>query len=370
LLKKSFFLSVLFCVAIFIQKVAAQNLFANPGLEDINICTEYNAACAPEAWYYIKPTTNPVVNKLVAPKALLGKNILFVPMHNVFDASRSFVYSMLICPLVKGDRYRLSFYINTSKRVFYNLDFYFSEKEPATVNFITNGLTPTFSITPDNITAEVKQDWYAAEYEFTASGNEQFCMLGNLSAPMPYGISDKMNANGNVFYFLDELKLVSLTNQSLCANNQANLKKIYAQNYRHTDFVLVDSEAITPKRPQFITDTITVPSVFFETNSAVLKPSFIKIMDSISAVIGTKKLAKIDVIGHTDDRGTPEKNNVLSLARAESVKNYFNKKLPQYADIIFTFGKGQDEPVSDNKTEEGRMKNRRVEIILTTIEIK
>ncbi|MEO6583687.1 MAG: hypothetical protein ABIO05_05145, partial [Ferruginibacter sp.] len=73
----------LFLFVLISQKASAQNLFANEGFEDLNVCTEYHINCAPEAWFYIKPTTNPLVNGRLVPRPMLGNNLLLVPVFNV-----------------------------------------------------------------------------------------------------------------------------------------------------------------------------------------------------------------------------------------------------------------------------------------------
>ena len=294
-----------------------------------------------------------------------------VPVHNVFDsgASRSYVYTMLACPLIAGEVYKLSFYINTSKRKFYNIDFLFSENEPATKGFNTT-VKPTFSITENDIVAEMKQKWMAVEHLFTATGKERFCMLGNMSAAMMYNINDRMSASGNIYYFLDEIKILPVGNTPVCKEYEENIKMMYTQNYRHTEFTLVDTEAVKSKPSVFITDTISIPSVFFENNSAALKPSFKVKLDSLCNILVSKKIARIDIVGHTDNKGTPEKNISLSLARANAVKDYLTGKFSQYMEKVFVAGKGQDQPIYTNTTAEGRTKNRRVEIILTIFDEK
>ncbi|RMF97213.1 MAG: OmpA family protein, partial [Candidatus Schekmanbacteria bacterium] len=64
-------------------------------------------------------------------------------------------------------------------------------------------------------------------------------------------------------------------------------------------------------------------------------------------------------IGHTDSIGSEKYNQKLSEKRAEAVKNYYVEKGVD-ASIIEAIGKGESEPVADNKTREGRAKNRRV----------
>ncbi len=368
----TFSLKVLISILVlsFSINAISQNLFANPGFEDINTCTEYHAPCAPEAWYYIKPTTNPLVKGRVAPRPLLGNNFLLVPIHNVYEpnGTRPYVYSMIACPLSAGSKYKLSFYINSSKRKFYNLDFYFCDKEPATRYFETKNISPTFSITKNDVVAEMKQGWLAIEYYFIATGNEQFCMLGNMSQTMDYALEDKMNASGMIFYFLDEIKLTAVDNNPVCKEYEHLVKIMYDQNSRHSDYILLDVETNKAIMPVFITDTISIPSVFFTSNSAQVKLSFQKKMDSIANLLSQKKISKIDIIGHTDNRGNAEENKLLSLARAEAVKNYLINKLPQYSVYTFIAGKGQEQPVADNTTEWGRTKNRRVEIVLTILD--
>jgi outer membrane protein OmpA-like peptidoglycan-associated protein len=69
------------------------------------------------------------------------------------------------------------------------------------------------------------------------------------------------------------------------------------------------------------------------------------------------------VYGHTDNTGDPNKNQQLSEARAESVKQYLIKKgLP--TERIESKGFGDQQPIADNGTSVGKAKNRRVQIVL------
>lgn len=364
------------------KRAVAQNLFVNPSFEDINICVEFNASCAAEGWFYIKPTTNPLVNRQVVPEPYSGMNLLLVPVESVYGKkefsavySHPFVYTMLCCPLLKGKQYRLQFYIHTSGRKFYSLDFCFTDTEPATDGFDLVKQKPSFTIKPEESEDVGKSGWRKVEHLFTATGNEKFCTIGNFSEkPWGYKAKERMNSGGAVYYFLDNISLTSVDSLPLCAKYEANVSKLYEQNYRHTNFATVqkpgDTVEVAPViLPVFITDTIVVPATLFETNSAVLKPAFVKLLDTLSDGLMKRKIARISITGHTDSRGTPEKNKILSLNRAEAIRNYFTEKFPQYAEVIFAEGKGQDSPVADNKTEEGRTKNRRVEIILTTVSV-
>ena len=74
---------------------------------------------------------------------------------------------------------------------------------------------------------------------------------------------------------------------------------------------------------------------------------------------------RVEVSGHTDDRGKPEHNLELSRRRAESVKQYLVEEGIDPARIT-TRGAGPSEPIADNGNKRGRAKNRRIEFKLLT----
>jgi len=345
----------------------AQNLLVNAGFEELNNCTELKANCAPEAWFYIRPATNPLVNSRIVPDPPLGTNLLLVPVENVFDkpAKRPYVYTMLSCPMIKDAEYKFSFLINTAGREFYHLDVLFTETEPGVAGYDPFGLQASVRMTRDNI-LKGRSAWKEAEIIYKAKGGEHFLLLGNLDpAKLPYAPADRMNTHGQVYYFLDDLLLFPLITTEPCPQQADNTRRIYNQNRRHTEGATVMMPVSQVKEPMFVNDTIVLPAAFFETGSAKLKKEFTQSMDSILLAFPLKPISKIEITGHTDDRGKPDANELLSKARAESVKDLLLQKLPQYADLVYTFGKGQLFPVASNSTEEGRQRNRRVEIILT-----
>ena len=84
-------------------------------------------------------------------------------------------------------------------------------------------------------------------------------------------------------------------------------------------------------------------------------------MNEVAALMAADQTLMIQIDGHTDNTGKPEKNQSLSEARANSVKAYLVSK--GLADSrATTAGYGQTKPVADNKTAAGRAKNRRTEM--------
>jgi OOP family OmpA-OmpF porin len=100
---------------------------------------------------------------------------------------------------------------------------------------------------------------------------------------------------------------------------------------------------------------------FFDFDKHVIKPAGKAKLDDLVGKVKGINLEVIIAVGHTDSEGTDAYNQKLSVRRAESVKAYLVSKGIE-KNRIYTEGKGEKQPVADNKTKEGRAKNRRVEI--------
>ncbi|RYF56422.1 MAG: OmpA family protein [Comamonadaceae bacterium] len=100
---------------------------------------------------------------------------------------------------------------------------------------------------------------------------------------------------------------------------------------------------------------------FFDFDKSVLKPEGRAKLDDLVSKIRDVNLEVIIAVGHTDSIGTDAYNQRLSVRRAEAVKAYLVSKGIE-RNRVYTEGKGEKQPVADNRTKEGRAKNRRVEI--------
>jgi OOP family OmpA-OmpF porin len=127
--------------------------------------------------------------------------------------------------------------------------------------------------------------------------------------------------------------------------------------------VVVPAPAPAPApKPVATTEKVTFAAdAFFDFDKYVLKPEGKAKLDDLVSKMGGINLEVIIAVGHTDSIGTVEYNQALSVRRSEAVKAYLVGKGVE-KNRVYTEGKGEKQPIADNKTAEGRAKNRRVEI--------
>jgi OOP family OmpA-OmpF porin len=105
----------------------------------------------------------------------------------------------------------------------------------------------------------------------------------------------------------------------------------------------------------------------FNTNESKIKPNAKKDLDNIINELKANPYFDLVINGHTDSTGTKLNNQKLSVNRAEAIKNYFVAQLPALKTRIKTNGYADEFPVAPNVAEEGREKNRRVEVFFIPV---
>lgn len=119
-----------------------------------------------------------------------------------------------------------------------------------------------------------------------------------------------------------------------------------------------------PPAPVPTSEKVTYSAdTFFDFDKAVLKPDGKAKLDELVSRVQGMDLEVSIATGHTDSIGSAAYNQKLSLRRANAVKAYMVSKGID-SSRIYTDGKGKTQPIADNKTAEGRAKNRRTEIEL------
>jgi OOP family OmpA-OmpF porin len=117
-----------------------------------------------------------------------------------------------------------------------------------------------------------------------------------------------------------------------------------------------------PPPPAPVSEKVTFAAdAFFDVDKSVLKPEAKAKLDDLVDKTKGINLEVIIAVGHTDSDGSDKYNQALSMRRSEAVKEYLVTRGVE-KNRVYTEGKGEAQPVADNKTKEGKSKNRRVEI--------
>jgi OOP family OmpA-OmpF porin len=130
----------------------------------------------------------------------------------------------------------------------------------------------------------------------------------------------------------------------------------------------------SPSRPARITNTVSddlrkkmdraAQLVFFETDSATLLTDSYKALNEVVSILRQDTLLLLDISGHTDNSGSPEKNQHLSQRRAKAVLDYLVSQGHVDQKRLSATGYGSSRPIDDNTTVKGRARNRRVQFVL------
>jgi outer membrane protein OmpA-like peptidoglycan-associated protein len=109
-------------------------------------------------------------------------------------------------------------------------------------------------------------------------------------------------------------------------------------------------------------DGFVALDIHFATGKSEILPESRPIIDEIVSLLKKRQTLRIGVEGHTDNTGTPVFNKTLSDARAKAVVEAI-AAAGISSNRLEPAGYGQERPIADNRTEEGRAKNRRVELV-------
>jgi len=130
--------------------------------------------------------------------------------------------------------------------------------------------------------------------------------------------------------------------------------------------VIVDAQGCAKTVTKEIKEAIKQEiNIVFDTNKAIIKPEFKGEVAKIADMAKANGNAFITIEGHTDSSGNPAKNKTLSQERATAVMNMLIADYGIPAARVTAIGYGSSKPVADNKTVEGKAKNRRVIAVLT-----
>jgi OOP family OmpA-OmpF porin len=229
------------------------------------------------------------------------------------------------------------------------------------------------------VSANVYQEKDAAYWLKYYNGVEEKDIQGmkvNLGGSTVFNLSDMANTYGLGTDKIDRYKAVYNTFGNIMVKMYPSLMPNFMPYEKAVDksFLLsvianhpelMEGKAIETKYAGEITTEVSSKSysIEFGKGSAEIQPSSYKLLDEIFESAVVAEGLKLGVYGHTDNSGSDDVNVPLSDKRAQSVKNYLVKKGLTQARLEAK-GYGSGKPIADNSTETGRIKNRRVEIVL------
>jgi outer membrane protein OmpA-like peptidoglycan-associated protein len=120
-----------------------------------------------------------------------------------------------------------------------------------------------------------------------------------------------------------------------------------------------------PTPPPKPAELPVLDTIYFDANKTNINPTAAKALDRNGMILKENPKLKVEIGGHTDSAGSEKANQAISEKRAQSAKKYLQDKFNIPNDRLMIKGYGASKPIADDKTKEGRSKNRRVEFKVT-----
>jgi flagellar motor protein MotB len=163
--------------------------------------------------------------------------------------------------------------------------------------------------------------------------------------------------------YIGETKIFDLP-KGLPGNNKFNQIRIVHSSGSPMFSNFRIAEAGADMRSKLLTEgKLVTHGILFDVNSDKIKPESYGTLKSIADILKENADVKVKIVGHTDSDGSDAANLDLSKRRAASVKASLEKDFGIDDSRMETDGKGESQPMADNKTSEGKANNRRVEFI-------
>lgn len=378
-------LQLLLCTFLLVESVYAQplqNLVRNPSFEqyktlpedlgEIALASFHSSANQSGADYFHKRCKNPNVSNpkskmgLAAPRtgdAYAG----FYAYTNRYTHRdyREYVQLQLKQPMLKDHEYciRVHVYLSeSSNRGVAHLGFatskYALAQEGQTVLNIPN--QPLYSEDKKHIT---QREWTVLTGTYKAQGGETHLLIGNFLLDKDTKVTGAIEfaefKNPNVdfaYYFLDDICVTDLKFNFTCDCGNYD----YIQS-RNRETIVMDARLM---RKDFnLNQPSVLENVNFEKDKATFLAGSNKAMDELALILTKNPTYRIEISGHTSDRGGAEENQILSKRRAKAVYDYLVASGIDGQRLSYR-GYGQSRPIALNNSAENRAKNERIQVIL------
>lgn len=360
-------------------KVSSQdNLVYNPSFEayvslpnKIEAVGQLNSV---EAWYQPTNGSSDYFNAAAKRECGVPKNKLgeqqahhgqaYCGIYCSKDEYREYLQTQLRQPLKKGCRYRLTFYVSLSEESALAISSIGALLTSTRLQDSTRGIMMERHIerlsankrqtvssyyfpqveSPEEVPLDDVQDWMCVCDTFTADGGEQYLTIGNFNPlaqsnpTCPDYLTQKLPG---AYYFVDDVSLTLID----CA--EAN------------EPTVAETDDEMSEEDYKVGDTITLDELFFEFDKSVILQQSYKTLVNLEKMLVSHPTMRIEVQGHTDNKGSDSYNQRLSEARAKAVVDHLTNRGISSKRLQYK-GFGASQPIDDNLTDEGRARNRRV----------
>jgi len=261
---------------------------------------------------------------------------------------REYLQTELTTPMKPGGNYYIEFYYKLSSNSKFSIDrigFFLNDSANRRNDDFVVYSKPTYELVLPAAYTRTTGIWAKCGIEWQAKGGERFLTIGNFSDnkttrtyQIKFSKAKEAMLNQAAYYFIDDVRVISL--------DTPPLEKI----------------PVIAGYPEIeINKTYVLKNIFFEFDRAELVTNSFSELDKWLEVIRARPKWKIELTGHTDERGSDEYNLRLSKQRVENVAAYLIQSKVA-ANRITTKGEGKTKPLTQGKDEAAHAINRRVEI--------
>jgi outer membrane protein OmpA-like peptidoglycan-associated protein len=293
------------------------------------------------------------------------------------------------CPFIHADNQTL-FFTSNGLLGYGGTDLFYSRKGPKKDWSVPENLGYPINTIHDEgtlfIAADAKTAYYASDRTDSKGGMDiySFELPENIRPNKTLWVKGKVFDQKTTKGLPSFVELIDLSTKQMTSQVQTDERgnylitlpvgKNYAFNVNRKGYLFysdnffladhpVDStyEKNIPLQPIEMNASVILKNIFFDVNKFDLKPESEAELDKLIQLLNDNPTLKIQISGHTDNVGKPADNLTLSNNRAKAVVNYLVSKNISSQRLIAK-GFGETQPIDDNKTEDGRAKNRRTEM--------
>jgi outer membrane protein OmpA-like peptidoglycan-associated protein len=174
--------------------------------------------------------------------------------------------------------------------------------------------------------------------------------------------SETLQQRNEQLAFLED-ELANLEARLGDESEQLRLQQQIQERFEQVDAVFTREEAQVLRRGN---DVIVRMGLNFDVGSASIKSEYFPLLRKIQAAIDVFPGSRVEVQGHTDAFGADDANMALSLRRAQAVQQYLRANMQLRAVTLDAVGYGETVPLANNETPEGRLRNRRIDLLIQT----